>query len=68
MGFFTMDVHRYNSRTGYIDKTVNLSADNAKAEFNKVIHNMKYDAFCTHYRVTLFDSMRRAIVADSDNL
>lgn len=62
-----MDVHRYNKRTGYIDKSVNLTAVNAELEYRKVIQDMKYDPFATYYRVTLVDNMRHAIIKDSDH-
>lgn len=61
-----MDVHRYNSRTGFIDKTHNLTAENADKEFAKVVLDMRYDMFSKHYRVTLFDPMRNTIIKDSD--
>lgn len=61
-----MDVHRYNKRTGYVDKTTNLTAGNADIEFAKVVHDMRHDPFSTYYRVTLFDGMRNTVVKDSD--
>lgn len=63
-----MDIHRYNKRTGFIDKTVNVTAQNAQDEFDFLIAEMAIDPFSTYYRVTLVDRMRQAIVKDSDNV
>lgn len=63
-----MDIHRYNKRTGFIDKTCNVTAENANDEFDFLIAEMAIDPFSTYYRVTLVDRMRQAIVKDSDSV
>lgn len=61
-----MDIHRYNKRTGFIDKTINVTAQNAQDEFDFLIAEMAIDPFSTYYRVTLVDRMRQVIIKDSD--
>lgn len=59
-----MDIHRYNKRTGYIDKTSNVCADNAYDVFYKLEADIAVDPFCTYSRVIILNSTGN--VLDSD--
>lgn len=63
-----MDIHRYNKVTGFINKTVNVTNENAINEFNQVSGMILSDPmFCKYYRITLVDNLSNRIVKDSDN-
>lgn len=61
-----MQIHRYNKRTGYIDKTTTTHRI-ANIEYHHIRKAVESDPFCEWYRVTLVDEMRKVIVLDSDN-
>lgn len=63
-----MDIHRYNKRTGYIDKTVNVTRENALDEFDFIVADMAIDPFCLYYRVTLVCNLSTRILKDSYNV
>lgn len=61
-----MDIHRYNRISRNIDKTYNVTAENADNIFKSECYYIKNNPFHRYYRVTLFDPMRNIEVKDSD--
>lgn len=60
-----MDIHRYNKRTGFIDKTVNVTAENAKDEFDFWTAAIEDDPFCMYSRVKIVDTEYGRDIKDS---